>query len=91
MQIKDEDRLIKRLAIGAITLGATSLIAAIIMCHTAVKNNPDTYNESPLYGAGVVSTALASMFIPAGAAAYPYKTKEEREQQDSTNTDDLQK
>lgn len=82
MQIKDEDRLIKRLAVGAITFGATSLIGAIIMCNIAVKNNPDTYNESPLYGAGVVSTAIASMFIPAGAAAYPYKSNSSNKSED---------
>ena len=85
MKIKDEDRLIKRLAIGAITFGSASLIAAIIMCHSAVKNNPDTYNESPLYGAGVVSTAVASMFIPAGAAAYPYKSNSSDKNEDENN------
>ncbi len=91
MKIKDEDRLIKILATAAITVGVAGLGGSIVMCHTAVKNNPHTYNESPLYTAGVVSTAIASIFIPAGAAAYPYKTKEEQEQQCSNTTDDFQK
>ena len=79
-KIKNKDRFIaKMISTGLITAGILGAGVGIGLCRHAVVNNPDNYNEKPLYTAGVITTVLSVPVAQMGVVASSDNKNEEDE------------